>query len=284
MAIFSNQATLTYSGGTTSSNIVTGEVLDVLSVTKTAVGDTYRAGDTISYVVSLINSGATPLTGITLTDNLGAYPFGTGTVTPLDYVDGSLLYYTNGVLQGTPTVTAGPPLTVSGITVPAGGNATVVYSVTLNAFAPVGAGGSVTNTVTATGAGTLEPATAEETVTVIDEAVLSITKALSPTTVPENGVITYTFEIFNSGNAEAGATDNVTVTDTFDPILSGLTVTLDGVTLTEGTDYTYDEATGIFTTVPSRITVPAATVTQDPVTGAFTTVPGNVTLTVTGTV
>ena len=47
---------------------------------------------------------------------------------------------------------------------------------------------------------------------------------------------------------------------------------------------TYDEATGVFTTVPSRITVPAATVTQDPVTGAFTTVPGNVTLTVTGTV
>ena len=284
MAIFSNQATLTYAGGSTSSNIVTGEILDLLSVTKTAVGDTYRAGDTVSYVISLVNGGTTALSGLTLTDDLGAYPFGTGTVTPLTYVDGSLLYYNNGVLQAAPTVTAGPPLTVSGITVPAGGNATVVYSALVNAFAPIGETGSVTNTVTATGAGLTEAVTAEETVTAVNEAVLSITKALSPTTVPENGVITYTFEIFNSGSAAADATDDLSVSDTFDPILSDLTVTLDGVALVEGTDYTYDETTGAFATVPSRITVPAATVTQDPVTGAFTTVPGSTTLTVTGTV
>ena len=35
MAIFSNQATLTYNGSTTNSNIAYGEILDVLVVTGT---------------------------------------------------------------------------------------------------------------------------------------------------------------------------------------------------------------------------------------------------------
>ena len=284
MATFSNQATLTFRGGSTSSNVVTGEILETLSLSKTAVGGTYRPGDTITYAVSLVNSGATALTGLTLTDDLGAYPFGTGTLTPLSYEDGSLLYYVNGVLQATPTVTAGPPLSVGGISVPAGGNALLVYAATLNEFAPSDAGASIVNTVTVSGGGLLEPVTASETVTPVAESVLSITKALSPTSVAENGEITYTFLISNNGNTAAVATDDLTVTDTFNPILSNITVTLDGVTLAEGTDYTYDEATGVFTTTQSRITVPAATVTQDPVTGAYTTVPGTALLTVTGTV
>ena len=37
MAIFTNQATLTYNGNTTNSNIAYGEILDELSATKTAV-------------------------------------------------------------------------------------------------------------------------------------------------------------------------------------------------------------------------------------------------------
>ena len=284
MAIFSNQATLTYTGGTAVSNVVTGEILDVLSVTKTAVDASYSAGDTVTYVVSLVNSGTAALTGITLEDDLGAYPFGAGTVTPLSYAAGSLLYYNNGALQPTPSVTAGPPLSISGITVPAGGNATIVYNAVLNEYAPTTVGGTVTNVVTASGGGLAEPVTAEETVNAVEESILSICKSLSPTTVPDNGVITYSFLISNSGNTAAEATDNVTVSDTFDPILTGITVTLDGATLTAGTDYTYDETTGVFQTTAGRITVPAATITQDPVTGAYITQAGTALLTVTGTV
>ena len=44
MATFTNQATLTYNGGTASSNITTGELLEVLTATKTAVVPTYRSG------------------------------------------------------------------------------------------------------------------------------------------------------------------------------------------------------------------------------------------------
>ena len=80
------------------------------------------------------------------------------------------------------------------------------------------------------------------------------------------------------------ATDNAAITDTFDPILSALTVTFDGTVWTEGVQYNYDETTGLFTTVPGQILVPAATYTQDPTTGAYTATPGIATLVVTGTI
>ncbi len=63
MATFINQATLSYNGGSTNSNIITGEIVDVLTASKTAVVDTYRTPDKITYVVSLVNTGTTALTG-----------------------------------------------------------------------------------------------------------------------------------------------------------------------------------------------------------------------------
>ena len=43
MATFTNQATLIYNGQSTSSNVTTGELLTGLTLTKTAITDTYRA-------------------------------------------------------------------------------------------------------------------------------------------------------------------------------------------------------------------------------------------------
>ena len=283
MAIFTNQATLSYNNTVITSNITTGELLEVLSVTKTALSDTYIGGDTAVYVVSLANSGPTALTGLTVTDDLGGYDFDGATVTPLDYVDGSLRYFVDGAVQPTPTVTAGPPLTVTGLSVPAGGNALLVYEARLNQFAPAGVGDTITNTVTVSGGGLANPVSDTATITAAAEPYLTISKALCPATVTENGRLTYTFVIQNAGNTDAVATDNATITDTFDPILTDLVVTYNGAVWTEGVDYTYDETTGAFATVPGRITVPAATFTQTPG-GAWTVDPGTATLTVTGTV
>lgn len=110
MATFTNQATLSYNGGSTNSNIITGEIVDVLTASKTAVVDTYRTPDKITYVVSLVNTGTLALTNLTLTDNLGAYTVGANTIYPLNYIAGSVRYYTNGTLSTPPAVTAGPPL------------------------------------------------------------------------------------------------------------------------------------------------------------------------------
>ena len=283
MATFTNQATLRYNGNVVNSNITTGELLEVLSATKTAVIDSYTQGSNVTYVINIVNSGTITFTGISITDNLGAYTLGTETYVPLDYVEGSTQYYLNGVLQATPVVVAGPPLVISGITVPANGVATIIYVASANQYAPLNLDGTITNSAVISGGGVTD-ITVTETVTAESGARLTISKSICPTTVTENGRLTYTFVIQNLGNMPAVATDNVSITDTFNPILTGLTVTLNDVVWAEGVNYTYSETTGEFATIPSQITVPAATYTQDPVTGEWLIDPGIAVLTVTGTV
>ena len=283
MALFTNQATLSYNNTVTTSNVTTGELLEVLSITKTAASDTYALQDTVTYVVSITNTGTAPFTGLTVTDNLGGYTFDAGTVYPLTYVDGSVLYYINGALQAAPTVVPGAPLVFSGISVPAGGNALLVYEATANQYAPPTAGSNITNEATVSGGGLATPVSDTATVSAESGPQLTISKSLSPLTVSENGQLTYTFVIQNTGNTAAVATDNAAITDTFNPALSGITVTFNGAVWAEGTDYTYDEATGLFATVPGQITVPAATYTQNS-SGVWVVTPGTSTLTVTGTV
>ena len=283
MAIFTNQATLSYNSSVTTSNITTGELLEVLSVSKTAAETDYTAQDTVTYVVSITNGGSAAFSGLTVTDDLGGYSFDGGTVYPLSYVDGSLLYYVNGVLQATPAVTPGQPLVISGISVPAGGNALLVYDGRVNSYAPPQTGGTVTNTATVSGAGLSTPINDSAVISARQSPDLTISKSLSPLTVSENGQLTYTFVIQNTGNTAAVATDNASVTDTFSPILSNLSVAFNGAVWTEGVNYTYDAATGLFTTVPGQITVPAATYAQN-TDGVWVVTPGTVVLTVTGTV
>lgn len=284
MATFTNQATLSYNGNTTDSNIITGQILEVLSAAKTAVTGNYSSGDDVTYVISIVNSGNTAFTGLTVTDNLGAYDFNGTQLTPLTYKDGSIRYYINGELQTAPAAAAGPPLVISGITVPAGGNAVIIYEADANRYAPLAPTSEITNEAVVDGMGLTAPLTASETITSRENAVLTINKSLSPLTVTESGQLTYTFTIQNSGNAPAAVADNVVLTDTFDPVLDPISVTFNGTALTEGTDYTYDTATGQFSTVAGQITVPAATYTQDTATGVWKVTPGISTLVVTGRV
>ncbi len=286
MATFFNSATLSYNGNTTSSNIVTGELVEVLSATKTAVRGEYTTNGDVTYVISIVNTGNTNITGLTVEDDLGAYDFGTAgdTRVPLNYVDGSALYYINGVLQAAPAVTAGPPLTFTGVNIPAGGNATIVYEATPNEFAPLAPDSTIENTATLSGAGLTNDITADSVITASSEPNLTISKSLSPSTVAENGQLTYTFIIQNYGNTTTASTDDVVLSDTFNPVLSNLSVNYNGTAWTENTNYTYDEATGLFSSLTGEIVVPAATYTQDPTTGVWSVSPGVSTITVTGTV
>jgi len=283
MAVFTNFATLSYKGGTRNSNTVTGEIMETVSVQKTAVSTGYGAGDTLSYAVSLVNAGPADVSGLTVTDDLGAYELDGTTLYPLSYVDGTARLIVNGALQPAPTVTAGPPLVFSGINIPAGGSAVLVYEADVTGYAPLAPDSEITNTVTVTGGGVSVPLTASATVESLDSAELFISKALSPCVVPANGEITYSFELTNTGNTEAGAADEVVVSDDFDPILTNIAVSFNGTAWTRAVQYSYDEATGAFATLPGQITVPAASYTQN-ADGTWTVEPGTATLTVSGTI
>mgnify|MGYP002673382663 CR=1 FL=1 len=243
MAIFTNQAQLRYGNAVANSNVAVGEILEVLAATKTAVRKTYGQNDRVTYVVSIVNSGNTAMTGLTVADDLGAYAFGTDTLVPLTYVADTVRYYSNGILQTTP----------------------------------------ITNTVTVSGGG-ITPVTAKETVIAESGPKLTITKSVSPVPVTENGTLTYTFLIQNTGNTAALAATGAVVTDTFDPVLSNLAVSYNGTAWSDPANYSYNATTGTFATQEGQITVPAATFTQDATTGEWTVTPGAGTLTVTGTI
>ena len=127
MATFYNQATLSYGGNVVNSNTTEAELLSGLQLTKTSITAGYTAGGNMVYATTLNNMGSVAYNALTLTDNLGAYTLpGGGTAIPLTYVDGSILYYLNGVLQPAPTVETTGNLTIQNIDLPANGIATFI--------------------------------------------------------------------------------------------------------------------------------------------------------------
>lgn len=283
MATFTNQARITYNGAVADSNVVTGEVLDVLGITKSALNTTYNPDGTVTYAITLTNTGNTDLTGINVSDNLGAYTFSTQTLVPLDYTPDSLRLFVNGNLQPTPAPTSVNPLTLDNITIPAGGNALIIYEARANEFAPLGAG-NIDNTVTATSPGRSTPVTASLALTPATGAILDIVKSVSPAVVNENGQLTYTLNINNYGDTAITTADDAIISDTFNPILNPITVTFNGTPWAEGVNYDYDAGTGVFTTRANQLAVPAAAYAQNNATGAWSSAPGTAVLTIEGTV
>ena len=285
MATFYNRATLSYDGGVVNSNTTEAELVSGLTLTKTAVSQDYTEDSSVVYAITLSNMSATAYTSLSINDNLGAYTLiGGGEVIPLNYVTGSMLYYLNGVLQPSPTVISVGGLEISNINLPANSTATFIYEAQTNEYAPLLAGSSITNTTSTNGGVGIGILTDTATVTVREGAELTIAKAVCPPVITDNSELTYTIIVQNLGNTAIVATDGVIISDVFNPILTGLTVMLDGVALLEGVGYSYNATTGEFSTLDGTVTVPAATYTQDPTTGVITTTPGVTTLTIMGTV
>ncbi len=284
MARFTNQAELSYNGTVISSNVTVGEIVESLRAEKTALGETYTRDSAPVYIINLVNTSEEALTGLTLTDDLGGFSEGAATLYPLEYVQGSLRLFVNGDLATAPAVSAGPPLTVTGITVPAGANVTLVYQTEVTDRAPLLRGGAITNTATVLGSGLVLPVTATASIRAEEAPELTVTKSLVPSTVSDGDTLTYTFLIENFGNTAVTEEDNVVLRDTFLPLLDNITVTYNGVTQTTPGFYSYSEASGTFATAPGAITVPGATYERDPVTGEVTVIPGDATVTVSGTV
>lgn len=282
MTQFTNQASLTYNNAVTLSNPITGTINETVTAAKNANPETYALNGEIVYVVSLANSGSNAATGITVTDDLGSYTpsEGTSPVVPLTYVGGSAMLYVDAVLQSA-TVSAGPPLMVSGINIPAGKSAVLIYRARANQYAPLDTDGSIENTAVISGAG-CNDISVSKTVTPSAAPNLEIEKILSPSVVEENGQVTYTFIIKNYGNTAVEEDGSAVFRDTFTPPLSNISVTFNGKPWTANTNYTYDQSSGEFESVANQITVPVAEIEQNQTTGVVTVQPGTSTLVITG--
>ena len=280
MASFTNQATLRYQGSEIRSNVVTGELLSGVSMTKTCVESAYAPGERLTYIVGLVNNSGGTLTDLTLTDDLGALTVGGQTVYQLSYVAGSATLFVNGVQQPV-TAAAGPPLEFTGISLPAQGSAVLVYDATVTEYAQPTVGGSLTNTVTVNDTARAEDGSADWTLPVAEQPLLEIVKELSPSGVQPNESLTYTFTLRNYGNTATD--DTLVLSDVFQPALQSIAVTLDGQPLVAGTDYTYTPASGAFETAQGVLSAVAATSVQQP-DGSWQTTPSEQVLTVTGTV
>lgn len=280
MATFYNTATLNYAGNTVRSNTVVGSILEALEGDKIALSQTYRAGDEISYLITVRNTGINDMTGVVIDDNLGEDRYGTEVHIPMAVKEGTVNLLVNGE-PVTPAIDTEGGLTVSEFTIPVGGNATLAYTAILNEYAPLASGGTITNTAAVDADGLAAPIELEETITAASGAVLTVEKGLYPTEILEDGALTYTFTIRNYGNTATQASDNVTLSDTFDPRVTISSVTYNGINWTEGVHYDYDD--GVFTTKANQIVVPAATFTRDTDDTVLVN-PGKVTIVINGTV
>jgi uncharacterized repeat protein (TIGR01451 family) len=218
-----------------------------LTITKTVGGSTTSPGATVTYTVTVTNSGQTPFTGATFTDSLAGV---------LDDAT-----FPGGATASTGTVSfTSPNLTWTG-NLGVGASATITYSVVIRNPDP---GDRVlTNAVTSTTPGSDCPAgntnpACTTTVNVLVPA-LTIVKTADRTTTSPGGVVRYTTTITNTGPTPytgilvrdnlAGVLDDATYNN--DAVASdGRSVTLAGSVLS----WTGDVAVGATVTITYSVT------------------------------
>lgn len=278
MSTFKNEATITYKNKTITSNAVTGVILNDIAIHKSAFPKTYIQGDTITYTINLTNYSDTDLTNLTITDNLG----GTGDcIRPLDYVNGSAKILANGEII-TPTSYYNRNLTITNINIPKQTSIIVYYQATVNAYASPEESGKIINTATLTG-NNISTQTAHSRIIAHRGAKLTIKKILTPLVVNEDGTITYTFKIRNSGNLNT--TDNVIFEDTFTHDFNITSVRYNKTQeWIQNINYEYNNYTHTFKSKDNQIVVPKATFSFDATTNKWITTPGTAIIEIKGTI
>jgi uncharacterized repeat protein (TIGR01451 family) len=222
-----------------------------LTITKTSSTATATPGSTVSYTITVANTGQVPYSGATVTDPLGGV---------LD----DAAYNNDATATTGSVIFTSPTLTWTGNLAP-GAAATVTYSITVHNPDP---GDHVlTNTVTSAAAGSNCPvgSTDPRCTTSTDVTALTITNTVSVATTTPGSVVAYTVTITNTGQT---VYDDAAVTDPLAGVLddavynSGATATAGSVTFTSPTlTWTGDLNPGDTATITFSVTV------NDPDTG-----------------
>ncbi|MEV4495768.1 putative Ig domain-containing protein [Micromonospora arborensis] len=191
-----------------------------LGITKAADTATVTAGGTVTYTITVTNTGQSPYTGATLADSL------TGVLD--DAVYNADATASSGVVSyATPVLTWTGDLPVAAVAV-------ITYSVTVNF--PDSGDRTLVNTVSSSTVGADCPGSSACTTTVaVRIPELSITKTADTGTVVAGGTVRYSVLITNSGQTPySGAT----VTDSLVDVLDDAVYVGDAVTSTGVLSYT----------------------------------------------
>jgi large repetitive protein len=194
-------------------------LIPVLTITKTASSGTTTPGSVVSYTITIADTGPTPYTGATVTDDLsGVFDDAT---------------YNDDAVTNIGTVSyASPVLTWTG-NLAVGATATITYSITINN--PDMGDKVPVNTATSTAIGsTCPPATTNPDCTATVHVLvpgLTITKTANTSTTTPGSVVDYTITVTDSGQTSYSP---ATLTDDLSGVLGDSTYNNDA-TVSDGT-------------------------------------------------
>ncbi len=198
---------------TTACRVTVSVLTPALTITKTASTATATPGSTVSYTITVANTGQTPYSGATVTDPL------TGVLDDAAY-NGNAAATTGSVSFTSPT------LTWTGSLNP-GAAATITYSVTVHS--PDTGDGILANAVTSATPGNncLAGSTDPRCTTTVTVTALTITNTASVGTATPGSVVAFTITLTNSGQAAYTA---ATVTDPLGGVLDDAAYNSDATT------------------------------------------------------
>jgi uncharacterized repeat protein (TIGR01451 family) len=213
-----NTATVTAPAGVTDPTPANNSATDTdtltpqadLSITKTDGATTEVPGTSVTYTITVTNTGPSDANGVTVADT---FP---GILSGVTFTSVAAGGATGNTATGSGNIN-------DTVNMPSGSSVTYTVSATISASAT----GNLTNTATVTEpAGVTDPTpgnnSATDTDTLSPEADLSITKTDGVTNEVPGTSITYTITATNNGPSNA---NGVTVADTFPATLTGVTFT-----------------------------------------------------------
>ena len=245
METITNQAHVTFSYGdlettkTNNSNIVNSSIKDKysLSVEKTSTTECFKAGEIISYIVSVKNTGCGCLSNFEITDTLGGEGYAS-------FVNGSGKIFIGGTMSNiVPTALSPLTFSVSG-RLERDEEFVLQYNVLVdsNISSEVN---EITNSVEVRGYACgcscddndsrFVEGTAEHTITKCEYAEVLITKAVSNDNVCCGEEVDYIITLTNTGNVDA---TNVVVTDSLPTNFTVMSISKEN----NGVHYKYDSS------------------------------------------
>ncbi|MGL5648360.1 MAG: isopeptide-forming domain-containing fimbrial protein [Clostridium sp.] len=189
--------------GTATSNALVLNINDATLVMNKSVNpQNATIGDTVTYTVTLQNTGNTAANTVVLTDTLPSeVSFNVGSV----------------IINGAPDGSVNPNTGINIATIAAGATATVTFTVTVNSLPTVGS--VINNSASSTFKYTIDPAqpnagggTSESNIAPLNTGIARtlLTKSVDKAYADVGDVLTYTIDVKNDGNVDA---KNIILTD-----------------------------------------------------------------------